>query len=234
MSLFQRIVSERAGHATVPAPETGVSGRQLERNSIMRILVADDHGLVRETIAAFLVNEGFPDVQTVASLDEAVAAVKKTGAFDLVLLDYNMPGMNGLAGLEAMALANGGKSVALMSGTATPEIAEEAIANGAAGFVPKTLGSKSMVAAVRFMLAGEIYAPFAFLNQERGPTNSVLSPRELEMVKGICEGKSNKEIARDHDLQEVTVKLHVKTMSRKLGAKNRTHAAMIAKSMGLC
>lgn len=200
----------------------------------MRILVADDHGLVRETIAAFLVNEGFPDVQGVATLDEAVAAAKKTGSYDLVLLDYNMPGMNGLAGLESMALANGGKSVALMSGTASPEVAEEAIAIGAAGFVPKTLSSKSMIAAVRFMLAGEVYAPFAFLNQERNQVNSVLSPREMDMVKGICEGKSNKEIARDHDLQEVTVKLHVKTMSRKLGAKNRTHAAMIAKGMGIC
>lgn len=234
MSLLQRIISERVGHTAVATPAPGGSAKILERNGAMRILVADDHGLVRETIAAFLVNEGFPDVQTVASLDEAVAAAKTTGTFDLVLLDYNMPGMNGLAGLEAMALANGGKSVALMSGTASPEIAEEAIANGAAGFVPKTLSSKSMVAAVRFMLAGEVYAPFAFLNQERGAANSVLSPRELDMVKGICEGKSNKEIARDHDLQEVTVKLHVKTMSRKLGAKNRTHAAMIAKSMGLC
>jgi len=167
-------------------------------------------------------------------LQDAIAAVKKSGSFDLVLLDYNMPGMNGLDGLGTMSSANEGKAVALMSGTATPEIAEEAIANGAAGFVPKSLGSKSMVAAVRFMLAGETYAPFAFLNQERSATQSVLSPRELDVVRGICEGKSNKEIARDHDLQEVTVKLHVKTMSRKLGAKNRTHAAMIAKQMGIC
>ena len=83
------------------------------------------------------------------------------------------------------------------------------------------------------MLAGETYAPFSFLNQERGAAQTLLSARELEMVKGICEGKSNKEIARDLDLQEVTVKLHVKTMSRKLAAKNRTHAAMIAKEMGI-
>lgn len=200
----------------------------------MRILVADDHGLVRETIAAFLEHEGFENVQGAATLQDAIAAVKKSGSFDLVLLDYNMPGMNGLDGLGTMSSANVGKAVALMSGTATPEIAEEAIANGAAGFVPKSLGSKSMVAAVRFMLAGETYAPFAFLNQERSATQSVLSPRELDVVRGICEGKSNKEIARDHDLQEVTVKLHVKTMSRKLGAKNRTHAAMIAKQMGIC
>lgn len=209
-------------------------GQKMERNGRMRILVADDHGLVRETIAAFLVAEGFPEVETVASLDEAVAAAAASGSFDLVLLDYNMPGMNGLNGLEKMALANGGQSVAIMSGTATPEIAEEAIASGAVGFVPKTLGSKSMLAAVHFMLAGEVYTPFGFFNQEPGPGVAALSPRELDMVRGVCAGKSNKEIARDHDLQEVTVKLHVKTMSRKLGARNRTHAAMIAKTLGLC
>lgn len=215
-------------------PQHNGRDRTAERKLVMRILIADDHGLVRETIAAFLLGEGFADVQGVSSLDEAVALARQSGPFDLVLLDYNMPGMNGLAGLEAMATVNAGKPVAIMSGTATPEVAEEAIENGAAGFVPKTLGSKSMVAAVRFMLAGEVYAPFAFLNQERSQPSTLLSPRELDVVRGICEGKSNKEIARDHDLQEVTVKLHVKTMSRKLGAKNRTHAAMIAKSMGLC
>ncbi len=64
-----------------------------------------------------------------------------------------------------------------------------------------------------------------------GPFN--LTRREIEVLRGICEGKSNKEIARDHDLQEVTVKLHVKTLSRKLGAKNRTHAAMIARDNNL-
>lgn len=215
-------------------PQHNGRDRTAERKLVMRILIADDHGLVRETIAAFLLGEGFADVQGVSSLDEAVALARQSGPFDLVLLDYNMPGMNGLAGLEAMATVNAGKPVAIMSGTATPEVAEEAIENGAAGFVPKTLGSKSMVAAVRFMLAGEVYAPFAFLNQERSQPSTLLSPRELDVVRGICEGKSNKEIARDHDLQEVTVKLHLKTMSRKLGAKNRTHAAMIAKSMVLC
>jgi DNA-binding NarL/FixJ family response regulator len=61
----------------------------------------------------------------------------------------------------------------------------------------------------------------------------LLSSREADVLRGICEGKSNKEIARDHDLQEVTVKLHVKTMGRKLGAKNRTHAAMIARDRKL-
>ena len=60
-----------------------------------------------------------------------------------------------------------------------------------------------------------------------------LTRRELDVLRGICEAKANKEIARDLDLQEVTVKLHVKTLSRKLGARNRTHVAMIARDKGL-
>jgi DNA-binding NarL/FixJ family response regulator len=84
------------------------------------------------------------------------------------------------------------------------------------------------------MLLGEIYTPMEFLNLEDAAINPVnLTPRETDVLVGISEGKSNKEIARDLDIQEVTVKLHLKTMSRKLNARNRTHAAMLARDMGL-
>ena len=84
------------------------------------------------------------------------------------------------------------------------------------------------------MLLGEIYKPLDFLSQGDEDLDQVsLTPRESDVLVGISEGKSNKEIARDLDIQEVTVKLHLKTMSRKLKAKNRTHAAMLARDMGL-
>ncbi len=199
----------------------------------MRILVADDHDLVRETIAAFLQGEGFDEVCMAPSLPEALEIAMTTGAFDLVLVDYDMPGMDGLAGLKRMMVGNAGRPVALMSGSVSPEIAEQAIAMGAAGFVPKTLGSRSMVAAAKFMVAGEVFTPMSMMMKDRDRKDNLLSPREADVLRGICEGKSNKEIARDHDLQEVTVKLHVKTMSRKLDARNRTHAAMIARDRRL-
>ena len=68
----------------------------------MRVLVADDHDLVRETIAAFLEREGFDEVRMASTLDEALAATKASGAFDLVLIDYDMPGMNGLETVRAI------------------------------------------------------------------------------------------------------------------------------------
>jgi len=200
----------------------------------MRILVADDHDLVRETIASFLVNSGgITTVETAATLDEALDHVAGEYIFDLVLLDYNMPGMSGLKGLARMKDAVAKVPVAILSGTASPTIAHDAIAAGAMGFVPKTLGSKSMVSAVKFMAMGEVYAPFEFMQQTQEKTVANLTERETAVLQGICEGKSNKEIARDLDLQEVTIKLHVKTLSRKLEARNRTHAAMIAKERNL-
>lgn len=199
----------------------------------MRILVADDHDLVRETIAAYLGGSDVQEVCTVATLDEAVQAAQTGGSFDLVLLDYNMPGMNGLEGLGRMREANGGFPVAILSGNASRDVADAALKAGAQGFIPKTLSARSLLTAARFMAAGEIYAPVDYMQQPSAPGHGPLTRREIEVLRGICEGKANKEIARDLDLQEVTVKLHVKTLSRKLEARNRTHAAMIARDRGL-
>ena len=198
----------------------------------MRVLIADDHDLVREALASFLQNQGVVEVVTVPTLDDAVKAADETGSFDLVLLDYNMPGMNGLEGLAKMIAANDRRPVAILSGSTSRGLGEQVVRAGAAGFVPKTMSSRSMVSAVHFMAAGGIYAPFNFMQKaETGPHN--LSQRETEVLRGLCEGKSNKEIARDLDLQEVTIKLHVKTLSRKLNARNRTHAAMLARELNL-
>lgn len=199
----------------------------------MRILVADDHDLVRDTIAAYLSGSDIEDVVTVSTLEDAVQAAKSSGSFDLVLLDYNMPGMNGLVGLAQMKDANDGRPVAIISGSASREVADAALKAGAQGFIPKTLSAKSLLTAARFMAAGEIYAPVEFMQQKTPDEAGGLTRRELDVLRGICEAKANKEIARDLDLQEVTVKLHVKTLSRKLGARNRTHVAMIARDKGL-
>ncbi len=176
-------------------------------------------------------------VSTACSVEEATSILKAGEAFDLVLLDYQMPGMNDLEGLKAIIALCEGRPVALLSGTASKGVAEKALAAGAAGFLPKTMKAKSLVNAVRFMAAGETFVPVSFMTDEDSPSGSAkakgLTAREVDVLRGLCEGLSNKEIALHLDLQEVTVKLHVKTLSRKLGARNRTHAAMIATEQAL-
>lgn len=198
----------------------------------MRVLIADDHDLVREAIAALLMQEGMENVETVPDLQHGIAKIEETGVFDLVLLDYMMPGMNGLEGLFKMLDANSPRPVALLSANMSRANVEEAISSGAAGFIPKTMSSHSLANAIRFMASGEVYAPYNFMKSADDALGD-LSIRESEVLKGICEGKSNKEIARDLDLQEPTIKLHVKTLCRKLDAKNRTHAAMLARDLNL-
>ncbi|TMV80479.1 response regulator transcription factor [Thioclava sp. BHET1] len=203
----------------------------------MRVLIADDHDLLRDTLVMFLNHEGGMETETASDFNSAMALLNDGPEFDLVLLDYTMPGMNGLDGLQRAMKARGGQRVALMSGTAPREIAEKALEVGAAGFLPKTLAAKSLVNAVRFMAMGEQYAPIDFLRAEseedQHPLAEKLSRRELQVLEGLTQGKSNKEIARELEVQEPTVKLHVKTLYRKIGAHNRTMAAMIAKEAGL-
>ncbi len=193
-----------------------------------RVLLADDHELVRETIAAYLTQNGAHEVTSVGSFDEAVSALKADD-YDLVMLDYRMPGMEALDGLRDVAATYPNTPFALISGAAGPDIARHAIDSGAAGFLPKTLAPAELMEAVATLIAGGFFLP----DEAVAKMSSSLTPRELEVVRGIAAGKSNKEIARDLGVQEVTIKLHVKTLSRKLDARNRTHAAMRARDNGL-
>lgn len=205
----------------------------------MRILIADDHELLRDTLELYLAQEGNIETAAADDLPSAIRLIETEAPFDLILLDFNMPGMNGLEGLKKVKAMNGGQRVALISGVASRAVAEEALAENAAGFLPKTLSARSVVNAVRFMAMGEQYAPLQFMAHDEEaekrdhPLASQLSRREMQVLEGLSGGLSNKEIARNLDVREPTVKLHVKTLYRKIGVHNRTQAALIAKESGL-
>ncbi len=197
-----------------------------------KLLFADDQDVMREALTDLLRRQKGFDVFEARSHDDALRVVAENGPFDLILLDYTLPGPIGLGGLKIMRAACD-CPVAILSGSAPPKVARQALEAGAAGFLPKTLSSKDVVAALWLMLNGEIFVPQAFLETDDMGEEVQLTPREFDVLRGVAAGKLNKEIARDLKIEEVTVKLHVKTLSRKLSAKNRTHAAMRARDIGL-
>jgi two-component system, NarL family, nitrate/nitrite response regulator NarL len=201
------------------------------------ILLADDHGLVRDTISAYLGTIDDFHVTSVSNLDAALKELSGLTSFDLLILDYQMHGMNGLEGLERAMKEHSNVKVALMSGIANRDVATMAMSRGADGFIPKSLTAASTVNAIRFILSGERYFPFDFGNaQNETPRDRVfseLSEREMQTLEQLCIGLSNKEIARVLNIQEVTVKLHVKNVLAKLKVANRTQAALMAKERHL-
>jgi DNA-binding NarL/FixJ family response regulator len=197
------------------------------------ILIADDHALVRDTIAAFLQNIEDFEVTTAGDYDAAISLMNRNTPIDLLILDYNMPGMRGLHGVKLACQKFEKTKVALMSGVASREVATTALANGAVGFFPKSLTPTSLVNAIRFVLSGEKYFPYSFETEVRRDASQdeflSLSEREKQALEHLCVGLSNKEIARNMGIQEVTVKLHVKNVLAKLAVSNRTQAALLAK-----
>jgi two-component system nitrate/nitrite response regulator NarL len=201
----------------------------------MRILLADDHDLIRETLAIFLTGQGLGPVSQAGSAQEAERLLqdKCDCPFDIILLDYDMPGMDGLEGFTRISRLAGDCPVAMLSGIATLMTAQAAISAGARGFLPKTLMAQELGAALRLICGGGTFVPPGFLDSPDAEQPPALTTREVEVLRGLCCGRSNKELARELGLQEVTIKLHVRTLCRKLEARNRTHAAMIARDRRL-
>ncbi|MFC7334057.1 response regulator [Rhodocista pekingensis] len=203
----------------------------------MRLLIADDHDLLRDALRSHI-ERASPgtEVLGVGSVDAAVTALARHRGIELVLLDLRMPGMNGLEGLVRLRTSHPGVKVALMSGEASPEDVRAALAFGAVGFLPKTLPGTALVEAISRLVAGQTFVPEGAAAPEPDSPlagGASFTRREREVLDFLLKGCSNKEIARALSLEEVTVKLHVRGLCRKLGAKNRTQAAMRAVEMGL-
>jgi two-component system nitrate/nitrite response regulator NarL len=201
--------------------------------SPISILIADDHQLVREMIAMVLDGAGDFAVKSVGSLPEALDQIAQDGPFDIVLLDVLMPGMGGLIGVRQAIAANIGAAVVILSGDLRRSFVQEAIALGARGYIPKSLPARSFVEALRQVASGKTFLPLHMTKTEAPPFRQRLvnlSPQEQKVLEYLVDGRSNKEIAREMDLTEVTIKSHMRSLCAKIGARNRTEAALIARN----
>ncbi|HLO76805.1 MAG TPA: response regulator transcription factor [Magnetospirillum sp.] len=212
----------------------------------MRILLADDHAMVRDGLVPFL-ERLQPDTAVIeaGNFPEAQAAARANPDLGLAILDLYMPGMEGLNGLAALRREFPNLPIVILSGSTRPEDALQAIEHGACGFVPKTMRGETILGVLRLVLSGEKYIP-PFLFDYREPATpqpvqpvsagsplAQLTPRERDILEMIVDGAPNKVIARQLNLQEVTVKAHLRNMFRKLSVANRTEAARVALLAGI-
>ena len=214
---------------------TSVSQNDLYSGQI-RILIADDHELILDIARLYLDQQADMSVSTAMSFVEAVEVYQKTGPYDVVLLDYNMPGMNGLDGLRQMMALATGVPVAIITGNPTRPVMNDVLEAGAAGIVSKSSPAKSLANSIRFIHSGETYMPLHLTREDhkkhQGNTGP-LSSREMTVLSYLGEGKKNKQIASSLGLSEGTVKMHVMSICKKLEATNRTHAVINARNTGL-
>ena len=201
---------------------------------VIKVLVVDDHCLILEVMQHALGLEKNLDVDIAASYDEAVAKIETSGRFDVILLDYQLPGVLGLDALRNLTQKNEG-NVALFSGTSGWAVIKNAVDQGACGYIPKSTSIKTLSHAIQFIAGGEIYLPCDYIQKMTNDFSDekTLKQREKYILAFLCEGLQNKEIAREVGVSEVIVKMDVKSICRKLGVRNRTQAVLEAKKRGL-
>ena len=204
----------------------------------IRVVIADDHPLVRRALAASLdqVLSG-AEITEVGSLPEATAALEK-GDTDLLLLDLQMPGMSGLASLAALRSAYPAVPILVVSANEDPLIMREVLEFGASGFLPKSTPVAEIDAAVAAILAGGIWLPeaasVAYLDEsesELAQGIAELTPQQRRVLILLTDGKSNKQIAFELAVTEATVKAHLSQIFRKLGVRSRTQAVISARRL---
>ena len=217
----------------------------------MKILIADDHTLFRDILTTYLerLNKGF-QIELAEDLDNAISILEdnEEDDYNLVILDLCMPGMNGYEGLRQVKSKWPEQKVAIISGVAQPWEVGQSVQYGASAFFPKSMSGEALVHAIELVLAGEKFIPIEYmappvhspahpvphLEKENRPQNHYqLTKRENDVLKYLIRGASNQEIANGLDLQIVTIKLHVRSICRKLGAKNRTQAALYARERNI-
>ena len=211
----------------------------------MRILIVDDHALVRRGMT-YVVKEGFPDADVVeAEGANAALDMMRSKAADLALVDVRMPDLDGLELLRAMKLEWPDVPVIMLSTYENAPYVKRALADGAAGYLLKDATPEDLGQAINVAISGggNVLSPrviqnlFEDVESSGGPksrrTEYNLTQREHDILALLSEGRSNRSIAQNLYLSEKTVKAHLAAIFRKLGVTNRTQAAMMAVQLGV-
>jgi DNA-binding NarL/FixJ family response regulator len=207
--------------------------RRLVMSAKIKVLAVDDHPLLREGIAAVLQEQ--EDIVLTAEASNGEDAVVKFRAHrpDVTLMDLQMPGMNGIdAIIEIRREFPNARFIVLTTYQGDVQ-ALRALKAGAAGYLLKSMLRKELVSTIRIIHAGKRYIPPEIASELADHvTDDALTEREIEILRRVAMGNSNKIIADRLDVSEATVKGHMKSILSKLAANDRTHAVMIAMKRG--
>ena len=200
-----------------------------------RILIAEDHAVVRDGLAAVLRFE--PDMTVVGVAKNGLEAVTQFREMrpDVVLMDLAMPELDGAGAILAIRGDFPDARILVLTTYDNDESVFRALENGAKGYLLKDCSTADLLAAIRKIHAGGTHVSERAATRlaERAMAGGPLSPREIEVLKWIAEGKSNKEIAAVLFISEGTVKTHVLSIHEKLGVSDRTEAVVIAIKRGI-
>jgi DNA-binding NarL/FixJ family response regulator len=204
----------------------------------MKILVCDDHALFREGLELVLGQlDPAAELVSVGDGESALARVAADDALELVLLDLGLPGMGGFAALDALRRDHPSVPVVVLSASESPADVRSALDRGASGFIPKSTRGSVLLSALRLVLSGGVYVPplvmeGAAAEPARDP-RAALTGRQLEVLRLLARGLTNREIAEVLKIAEGTVKTHVMHIYEALDVTNRTEAAMRMHELGL-
>jgi DNA-binding NarL/FixJ family response regulator len=194
----------------------------------IRIMLVEDHVLVRMGLISATNIE--PDMEVVAEVEDGRQAVEsfRKHSPDVVVLDLRMPGMDGIEIMRALRSEFGPVRILVLSSYGGGDDVACAMQEGASGYVVKGMGLENLLEGIRTVHAGGQYLPREIAGRMTERINSELSSRELEVLRSIARGRSNKEIASALGIVEGTVKAHVTNILIKLGAADRTQAMTVA------